>query len=45
MPLAFLAPMTGDDKPVGAAALFGLVALGMMGAFGIMAFKKDEDDA
>ena len=45
VPLAFLAPMTGDDKPVGAAALFGLVALGMMGAFGIMAFKKDEDDA
>ena len=44
VPLAFLAPMTGDNKPVGAAALFGLVALGVMGAFGIKAFKKDEDD-
>ncbi len=45
VPLAFLAPMTGDNKPVGAAALFGLLALGMMGAFGILASKKDEEDA
>ncbi len=44
VPLAFLAPMTGDNKPVGAVALFGLVALGMMGAFGILAMKKDEED-
>ncbi len=46
VPLAFLAPTTGDNKPVGAAALFGLVALGMMGAFGILGFKKkDEEEA
>lgn len=45
VPLAFLAPLTGDDRPVGAAALFGLIALGMMGAFGILASKKDEEDA
>ena len=45
VPLAFLAPMTGDNRPVGAAALFGLLALGMMGAFGILASKKDEEDA
>ena len=45
VPLAFLAPMTGDNKPVGAAALFGLLALGMMGAFGILASRKDEEDA
>lgn len=45
VPLAFLAPMTGDDKPIGAAALFGLIALGMMGMFGILARKKDENDA
>ena len=45
VPLAFLAPATGDDKPVGAAALFGLIALGMMGAFGIRAFKKDEEES
>ena len=44
VPLAFMAPMTGDNKPVGAAALFGLLALGMMGAFGILGFKKDEED-
>ncbi len=45
VPLAFLAPMTGDNRPVGAAALFGLLALGMMGAFGILASKKDEEEA
>ena len=46
VPLAFLAPMTGDNKPVGAAALFGLLALGMMGVFGILGFKKkDGEDA
>ncbi len=45
VPLAFLAPATGDERPVGAAALFGLLALGMMGAFGIKAFKKDEEEA
>ena len=45
VPLAFLAPTTGDNKPVGAAALFSLIALGMMGAFGILAFKKDEEES
>lgn len=44
VPLAFMAPTTGDNKPVGAAALFSLVALGMMGAFGILALRKDEDE-
>ena len=39
-----MAPTTGDNKPVGAAALFSLVALGMMGAFGILALRKDEDE-
>lgn len=45
VPLAFMAPSTGDEKPVGAVALFSLLALGLMGAFGILAFKKDENDA
>ncbi len=45
VPLAFMAPMTGDEKPVGAAALFGLVALGMMGIFGILGRRKNEEDA
>ena len=45
VPLAFMAPMTGDEAPVGAAALFGLIALGMMGAFGILAFRKDDEEA
>ena len=45
VPLAFMAPMTGDEAPTGAAALFSLMALGMMGAFGILGFKKDEEDA
>ncbi len=44
VPLAFLAPVTGDEKPVGAAALFALLALGMMGAFGILGWKKNEKD-
>ena len=37
--------MTGDETPTGAAALFGLMALGMMGAFGILASRKEEDEA
>ena len=45
VPLSFMAPQTGDDRPVRAAALFGLLALGMMGVFGILASKKDEDEA
>ena len=45
VPLAFMAPMTGDETPTGAAALFGLMALGMMGAFGILASRKEEDEA
>ena len=45
MPLAFMAPVTGDETPTGAAALFGLIAPGMMGAFGILAFWKEEDEA
>ncbi len=45
VPLAFIAPMTGDETPVGVTALFGLIALGMMGAFGIRAFRKDDDEA
>ena len=36
-------PMTGDEKPVGAAALLALLAAGMMGAFGYAGFKKKED--
>ena len=43
VPLAFMAPMTGDEKPVGAAALFSLLALGMMGVMGILGFRKDEE--
>ncbi len=45
VPLAFLAPMTGDDTPTVAAALFGLIALGMMGVFGILSFKKEDDES
>ncbi len=44
VPLSFLAPLTGDDRPVGAAVLLGVIALGMMGVFGILASKKDKKD-
>ena len=44
VPLAFLAPVTGDEKPIGVVALFGLIALGMMGVFGILASKKRDDE-
>ena len=43
VPLAFLAPMTGDEKPVGAVALLGLMAVGLMGVFGILSRKKEDE--
>ncbi len=42
-PLAAV-PQTGDDRPVGAAALFGLAALAMMGTFGVLGQRKKETD-
>ncbi len=42
VPLA-AAPMTGDEKPVGMAALIGIAALGLMGVFGILGRRKDEE--
>ncbi len=44
-PPLLLIPLTGDDKPAGAAVMLGLTALGMMGVFGMLARKKDKNDA
>ena len=43
VPLAFLAPQTGDETPVGAFGVLALAALGLMGAFGFLGFRKKED--
>ena len=37
-------PVTGDEKPIGVAALLALLAAGMMVAFGYAGFKKKEDN-
>ena len=43
VPLAYLAPVTGDESPVGAIGAIALAALGLMGAFGFLGFRKKED--
>lgn len=36
--------MTGDNRPVGVAVLLGLLALCMLGVFGILGFRKKDED-
>ena len=43
VPLAFLAPQTGDETPVGVVGAIALAALGLMGAFAFLGFRKKED--
>ncbi len=43
VPLAS-APMTGDERPLGMLALIGALALGLMGVFGILSFRKKESE-
>ena len=43
-PRTFMTPMTGDNRPVGVAVLLGLLALCMMGVFGILAFRKNDEN-
>ncbi len=43
VPLAS-APVTGDERPLGTIALLGALALGLMGVFGILSFRKKESE-
>ncbi len=43
-PRTFMTPMTGDNRPVGVAVLLGLLALCMMGVFGILGFRKKDEN-
>lgn len=44
VPLAFMAPLSGDARPIGALVLLGLLTLGIMGIFGFLSMKKEEED-
>ncbi len=38
------APETGDNRPIGAAALMAVLAIGMMGVFGSLGFRKKDTE-
>ncbi len=44
VPLMAMVPMTGDETPVGAVGAFAVLALGLMGAFAHLGFKKKEEE-